>query len=57
MWKKSQSILAVILLVIVIGTSVSGCNVSPARSSGDPRVDPFDTSRIATVRIAMKETD
>jgi hypothetical protein len=57
MWEKSKSILAAILLVIVIAASVSGCGVSPARSSGNPNVDPFITDRVATVRIVMKDKD
>jgi spore coat protein CotH len=57
MRKKTQSVLVAILLIIVVATGLSGCTVSPARSSGDPNIDPFDTSRVATVRILMRESD
>ena len=57
MKKKGKSILAALLLVIIIVTSISGCAVSPASGTGDPSIDPFDTDRVATVRILIKETD
>jgi hypothetical protein len=53
MWKKRQSVLAVILLIIVAAIGLSGCTASSTRSTGDPDIDPFDTSRVATVRIEM----
>lgn len=57
MFKNTKAVLAVSLLIIVVATSVSGCNVNPAKSSGDKNVDPFDTTRVATVRIVMEEKD
>ena len=57
MWEKSKPVLVAILLVIFIATSVSGCAVSPARSGGDLKVDPFDTDHVATVRIEMLDKD
>jgi spore coat protein CotH len=57
MWQKSKTILAACLAVIMITSGFSGCAVSSARGTGDPSVDPFDTTRVATVRIIMKKTD
>lgn len=57
MRRQSKSILAALLLLIVAVTSVSGCAASSTRSSGDPEIDPFDTSRVATVRIEMLDKD
>ena len=57
MWKKSKAIPAALLAVIFVAASFTGCGVSPASGVGDPKVDPFDTSRVAKVRIVMKETD
>jgi spore coat protein CotH len=57
MFQKSKNIIAAFLALFFIAGSFAGCGVSPASGSGDPNIDPFDTSRVATVRILMKESD
>jgi hypothetical protein len=57
MRRKSQALLLAFLAVVFIASGFSGCAVSPASGSGDPSVNPFDTSRVATVRIVMKPAD
>ncbi len=57
MWQNTKVIIAASLVVIFIATSFSGCAVNPASGTGDPEVNPFDTTRVAKVRIVMKETD
>jgi uncharacterized protein YceK len=57
MRKKSKSILAIFLLFIVLATCVSGCAGSLSRKTYDRNASPFDTNRVATVRIVMKEKD
>jgi len=47
----------VLLVVIVITTCVSGCAGSASRGTHDPKIDPFVTDRVATVRIVMEEED
>jgi hypothetical protein len=55
--RRKKTIVAVSLSVIIIASSFSGCAVSPARGIGDPTVNPFDTTHVATVRIIMKDAD
>ncbi len=57
MFHKVLTIIAALLAVVLVASSFSGCAVSPAAGSGDPKVNPFDTTRIATVRIVMKDSD
>ena len=57
MRRKIQFILAVMLTLTVITSGFISCAVSPASGSGDPNVNPFDTTRVATVRIVMDEVD
>jgi len=57
MWKKAKPALSWLLLVIIIATSLSSCTVSPAAYSGNKKVNPFYTDRVATVRIVMPEDD
>src|SRR3972149_3188779 len=57
MLQKTITIIAAFLTFIAIASSFSGCAVSPAGGSGNPNVNPFDTSRVATVRIVMDEAD
>jgi spore coat protein CotH len=54
---KAKIIASVLFLLATIAAGLSGCTASPARSSGNPEIDPFDTSRVATVRIVMKDKD
>ena len=54
-WKKSKTILAALLLVIIITPYLSGCAVSV--KADDRNAPPFDTSRVATVRIEMLDKD
>ncbi len=56
MLQKAKIIIAALLAVILIGTGFSGCAVSPASGSGDPTVNPFDTTRVAEVRIVRKRS-
>jgi hypothetical protein len=57
MLQKTKTIIAAILTLIVIASGFTGCAVSPARGTGDPDVNPFDTTRVAEVRIVMDEAD
>ncbi len=57
MSQKIKLIIAVLLALTFAATSFSGCGISPASGSGNPKVNSFDTSRVATVRIVMKDTD
>jgi hypothetical protein len=57
MRKNIKSILAIFLLFIVLATCVSGCAGSLSRKTYDRNASPFDTNRVATVRIVMKEKD
>ncbi len=57
MLQKTKTIIAVFLAFIAIATSFSGCAVSPAAGTGDPNVNPFDTTHVARVRIVMKDSD
>jgi spore coat protein CotH len=57
MFRKSQTIIAAFLVVIFIASGFSGCTVSPASGSGNPNVNPFDITHVATVRIIMKQAD
>jgi len=57
MLRKSRIVLVAALLITVLATSLSGCTVSSARSASDPKINPFDTSRVATVRIIISEKD
>ncbi len=57
MWKQSKALLALPLVVIVIAAGMSGCARSASRGTHDPKVDPFVTDRVATVRIVMEEED
>jgi hypothetical protein len=58
MFQKMKIIITAFLSFIFIATSFCGCAVSPAgNSSGDPQIDPFDTTRVAKVRIVMAEAD
>jgi spore coat protein CotH len=54
-WKKSKTILAVFLLAIIITPNLSGCAAS--EEPHDRYAYPFDTSRVATVRIEMLDKD
>ncbi|MFA5308191.1 MAG: CotH kinase family protein [Dehalococcoidales bacterium] len=57
MLKGIKAVLAGLLPAAVILTvSLSGCAVSPAAYSGDKKVNPFYTDRVATVRIIMPES-
>jgi hypothetical protein len=55
MWKKSNILIAPIFALIVIAPVFTGCAVSPAADSGNPKVDPFYTDSVATVRIVLPE--
>jgi hypothetical protein len=55
--QKRKTLLAAFLAFIIIASGFSSCAVSPARGIGDPTVNPFDTTRVATVRIVMKDAD
>ncbi len=55
--KKNNVIISALLLIIILAPSFSGCKVSPAAYSGDPRVNPFYNDRVATVRIVLPEED
>jgi hypothetical protein len=57
MRQKNKVFLAVFVLLIIITLVLSGCTVSPAAYSGNPKVDPFTTDHVATVRIVMPEAD
>jgi hypothetical protein len=57
MWGKIKFALSVLLLLVTVATGLTGCATSPARSSGSPEIDPFNNSRVATVRIVMKARD
>jgi len=57
MWQKTKPVIALFLALVFTVTSLSGCAVSPAGGAGDTLVNPFDTSRVATVRIIMEEAD
>jgi spore coat protein CotH len=57
MRQKGKTLLVAFLTFIIIASGFSGCAVSSARGTGDPSVNPFDTTRVATVRIVIKETD
>jgi hypothetical protein len=57
MRRKSKTLLVAFLAFIIIASGFSGCAVSPARDTGDPSVNPFDTTHVAMVRIIMKEAD
>src|SRR4030042_1365034 len=55
MRKKIITIISALLLIIIVALYTSGCKVSPAAYNGDPNVNPFDTDRVATVRIVLPE--
>jgi spore coat protein CotH len=57
MWKKSKTVFFALLLLVVLAPCLTGCTTSPAAFSGDPKVDPFYTDRVGTVRIVMPESD
>ena len=57
MRKKIITIISALLLIIIVAPSISGCAVSPSAYSGDPKVNPFYTDRVATVRIVLPEDD
>ena len=57
MREKGKVVSALVFLLIVMVASFPGCSVSSARGSGNPDIDPFDTGRVATVRIIMKASD
>ncbi len=53
--KKSKAVLAALLLVIIVAPYLSGCAASV--KAYDRNAYPFDTSRVATVRIEMLDKD
>ena len=55
--KKYITIISALLLIIIVTPYFSGCKVKPDAYSGDPKINPFYTDRVATVRIAMPEDD
>jgi hypothetical protein len=55
--EKRKIVASSLLLLVILATSLSGCAVSPAAYSGDKKVDPFYTDRVATVRIEMLAED
>ncbi|OGO00461.1 MAG: hypothetical protein A2Y90_05375 [Chloroflexi bacterium RBG_13_52_12] len=57
MWKKTKSILAALLLLSVIATCAPGCTVTSSQKAFDRNAPPFDTGRVATIRIVMQEKD
>ena len=57
MWQKSKVVLFTLLLLITLAPCLSGCAVSPDAYSGNPKINPFYTDRVATVRIVMPEND
>ena len=57
MQQETKTIIATLLGVIIITTGLTGCSISPASGSGDPAVNPFDTSKVAKVRIVMDAAD
>ena len=57
MWKKTKSILAALLLLSVIATCAPGCTVTSGQKVFDRNAPPFDTGRVATIRIVMQEKD
>jgi hypothetical protein len=48
---------AAALLTVIIASGLSACAIHPASGTGDPKISPFDTTRVATVRILMDEAD
>ncbi|MCX7912683.1 MAG: CotH kinase family protein, partial [Dehalococcoidales bacterium] len=57
MVSRIRAIVTAVVLALVLGCGLGGCRENPARHSGKPDVDIFDTSRVATVRIEMDEKD
>jgi spore coat protein CotH len=57
MWKKSKGVLFILLLLVIIAPCLVGCKTSPEAYSGNPKVDPFYTDRVSTVRVVMPEGD
>jgi spore coat protein CotH len=57
MWQNSKVFLTAFIVLIILASVLSGCTVSPDAYSGNPKVDPFSTDRVATVRIIMPEAD
>jgi spore coat protein CotH len=55
--RKTILVITAFLALTFISSGFSGCTVSPASGSGDPNVNPFDTSHVATVRIILKQSD
>jgi spore coat protein CotH len=57
MYKNIKAVLAALITIIIMATVVPGCAGSVSRKAYDPRVNPFTTDRVATVRLVMKEKD
>lgn len=57
MRKNIKAVLAAPITIIIIATGISGCASSASLGTGDKKVDPFVTDRVATVRLVMKEKD
>jgi spore coat protein CotH len=57
MWRKSKVFFTLFVVIIILMPVLSGCDVSPAAGSGDSKVNPFYTDRVATVRIVLPEDD
>ena len=57
MWEKNKTVLFILLLLVILAPSLVGCKTSPEAYSGNPKVDPFYTDRVSTVRVVMPEDD
>ena len=57
MWKKSQVVLFILLLLVILAQGLVGCKTSPEAYSGNPEVNPFYTDSVSTVRVVMPEDD
>jgi spore coat protein CotH len=57
MWHNSKVFITVIIALVILASVLAGCTVSPAAYSGDSKINPFYTDRVATVRIVMPEAD
>lgn len=57
MQPKGKLFFTVFIVLIVLTSFLSGCSVSPYAYSGDSKVDPFYTDRVATVRVVLSEAD
>ncbi len=57
MWKQCKYISSGLLLLIILFICLSGCSAGETGKEYDRYAPPFDTSRVATVRIEMLDKD